>query len=179
MAKNKKNAAKPDGQWNEAYWTGILSNYKVPEPKAGFVDRVLEEKRFQDLLQERKVPEPSEGFVQETFAKVLRDRQTKTPQDNPLPHALGRAPQRTASLFHPRTLVFAAAVAAILVLTLILRGRPSSQMIPEGKPMEVAERLISPDAFPKYGSNPFSRVLASRNASILPPPPVFVDFEDQ
>ncbi len=174
-----KKTQKEEGQWDKAYWAKILAEYKVPEPKAGFVDRVLEENRFQKILQERRVPEPSPDFVQETLTKVLRDRQAQAQHEGSLPSAHSQTPQKTASLFRPRVLVFAAALAAILVLTLILRGRHSSPLIPEGNSLEVAERLISPSGFPKYGSNPFSRVLAGRTASILPPPPVFVDFEDQ
>jgi hypothetical protein len=177
MREKNQKAQDPEGDWREAHWKAILSHYQVPEPREDFVERVLMEKKFQDLLQERKVPSPSSDFVQNTFAKVLKDRESQAQE----PQRGQKKPQHAASLLHPRVFILAAAIAAILVLTLILRGPgfSNSSLIPRGDPMEVAEQLIQPANFPKFGSNPFSRALASRTASILPPPPSFVDFEDR
>ena len=164
--------------WEGEDWKGILFSYRVPEPKPGFVDRILEEKKFQDLLQEHKVPEPSKGFVPETFAKVLKERHDLNRQRKALQADSGNTPHRAASLFQARILVFAAALAAILILTLILLRRNATPLVPQGNPIETAGRFIQPSDFPKLGSNPFSRVLASTQTSFLPPPPTFVDFDE-
>ena len=191
--RERPGAPSGEGAWDEAYWRELLSAYKVPDPSPGFVDRVLEEKRFQELLQERVVPEPSKGFVQDTLAQVLLEREVHATQiQNERTLAKGTSgpsmaaeagepilPPRPRMASHRRLWLAAAALAALLVLALLLRGPRPAPFFPQGDPMKVAEQLIQPQTFPKLGSNPFSRALSSRTASILPPPPAFIDFEER